>query len=93
MTSKLKCPVCDSELSLVIAMYSCEKCGLYCNQKAKDALTQAKQDLEIATKALEDIKNDALTKNRYHIIADINYALEQITHDNSEKPNSHEHKE
>lgn len=38
------------------------------------------KDLEIARKALEDVKNDALTKNRYHIIADANHALEQIEH-------------
>ena len=55
MTSKLKCPVCDSELSLVIAMYSCEKCGLYCNQKAKDALIQSQKDLEKAIGAFEYI--------------------------------------
>lgn len=58
MKRKLKCPVCDSELSLVIAMYSCEKCGLYCNQKAKDALIQAKQDLKDKTDKLEELEKE-----------------------------------
>ena len=105
MTSKLKCPFCGEKLYSSDNCYVCLNdgcifCGFHFMEKRwkpiielKQSLIQAKQDLEIATKALEDIKNDALTKNRYHIIADINYALEQITHDNSEKPNSHEHKE
>lgn len=99
MTSKLKCPFCGGELDTENYYVHCH--NPHCNTTVEmegteemwQALIQAKQDLEIATKALEDIKNDALTKNRYHIIADINYALEQITHDNSEKPNSVEHKE
>lgn len=103
MTIKLKCPYSEEELEEIKKIRNnftntsvvCPFCGGPVDYKNElsIALMQTQHDLEIATKALEDIKNDALTKNRYHIIADINYALEQITHDNSEKPNSHEHKE
>lgn len=67
MTSKLKCPFCGEELEdagihSAELYFWCTNC--YMKQKEKDdnytaspriwqALTQAKQDLEIATKALE----------------------------------------
>lgn len=36
-------------------IYKCNKCGLFGNKELWQALTQAKQDLEIARKVLEEI--------------------------------------
>lgn len=65
MTSKLKCPVCNHEL-----YQTASECLTYCclnkdcpsdfkfagSKEIWQALIQAKQDLEIARKALEEIK-------------------------------------
>ena len=61
-----------------------------------------KNKLKIARKALEDIKSDyelyseqgcRMEPNETDMYNYARTALEQITHDNSEKPNSQEHKE
>lgn len=65
MTSKLKCPFCGVELDKDISgEFGCpnEKCKksmfLIGTEELWQALIQAKQDLEIATKALREICND-----------------------------------
>lgn len=65
MTSKLKCPFCGAELDKDISgEFGCpnEKCKksmfLIGTEEMWRALIQAKQDLEIATKALEDITKE-----------------------------------
>lgn len=85
MTSKLKCPFCQQELGVILCDPDdiiCPKCRLCGTESLWQALIQSQRDLQIARQALEDVQNDALTKNRYHIIADVNHALEKITHDN-----------
>ena len=57
MTSKLKCPFCAYELQKNgLKNLCCPICGLVAPTKLWQALIQAKQDLEIARKALEEIK-------------------------------------
>ena len=70
MTSKLKCPFCGEKLYKSNDCHVCFNANcIFANNylfdekwwaitKLKQALIQAKQDLEIATKALEDIKSD-----------------------------------
>lgn len=59
MTSKLKCPVCQNNLhkiNVVVSTCTNDKCKLWGSSIPNlvlDALTQAKQDLEIARKALK----------------------------------------
>jgi predicted nucleic-acid-binding Zn-ribbon protein len=61
MTSKLKCPFCQTELEYDFGYdgdYSCRKCGrnkMFGSEELWQALIQAKQDLEIARKALEKL--------------------------------------
>ena len=66
MTSKLKCPVCRKPLEQVgtSRQYQCGTWGcdasfdMIGTEALWTALIQAKQDLEIATKALENIVSD-----------------------------------
>ena len=54
MTSKLKCPFCGYELQENrTTNLCCPICGLVAPTKLWQALIQAKQDLEIARKALD----------------------------------------
>lgn len=55
MTSKLKCPFCQTELIGNSQASYCNQCAIYGYNEIWQALTQAKQDLEIARKALEEI--------------------------------------
>lgn len=116
--SKLKCPFCGTELQETFGAYMCRHtgCKICCCLLPTcviESLIQAKQDLEIARKALEDIKNynkamrsvlgdqipEESTDTEEYCwltccrIQDCLNALKQITHDNSEKANSVEHKE
>lgn len=102
MTSKFKCPVCQNNLHQIdVFMSVCinDKCKLWGSSIPNlvlESLTQAKQDLEIARKALEWLGNNRLADNPVRIEQLRRYArntLEQITHDNSEKANGVEHKE
>ena len=58
MTSKLKCAFCNKDLilSYITDDLCCEECWESATEKVWQALIQAKQDLEIARKALEEIK-------------------------------------
>lgn len=71
MTSKLKCPFCGEEIISDLCLmcdkidkgytsgrqiYKCNKCSLFGNKELWQALIQAKQDLEIAVDALEELK-------------------------------------
>ena len=65
MTSKLKCPFCGKKLFYdeQEGIYRCMKFACVMDyeggtEKLWQALIQAKQDLEIARSALEDIKSD-----------------------------------
>lgn len=73
MTSKLKCPFCKEEIISDVCcvfneknkdytsgrqIHKCNKCSLFGNKELWQALTQAKQDLEIATKALKEIQTE-----------------------------------
>ena len=63
MTSKLKCPFCGKEIKIagerttIMSCFNGECCGsgLYGEEAMWQALIQAKQDLEIARKVLEEI--------------------------------------
>ena len=102
MTSKLKCPFCGEKL---VRHWGMKSPAIYCcdNQKCKrggvgteqswQALTQAKQDLEIARQALEEIKKvcdgcrwcdsnlyDPTPSDGRRIAETTNKALEQIEH-------------
>lgn len=95
MTSKLKCPVCDHKLYQT-ASEPATYCCLYkdCQSNFKfagskelwQALTQAKQDLGIATKAMNQIMSMGAKNNIcYHLKAKtvksiLGNALEQIEH-------------
>lgn len=101
MTSKLKCPFCGEELDPrfdayheTITSWVCinEKCVSFDWEfppKAWQALIQAKQDLEIARSALEDIKSDyelyseqgcRMEPNETDMYNYARKALEQIEH-------------
>lgn len=94
MTSKLKCPVCTHDLHTtadIFCVCTNDKCKIWgqpipCPVVVQ--LIQSQKDLEIARKALKDMMESG--GDGYHIARK---ALEQITHDNSEKANSQEHKE
>ena len=59
MTSELECPFCEYELQENrTTNLCCPICGLVAPTKLWQALIQAKQDLEIATKAFEEIKEN-----------------------------------
>ena len=58
MTSKLKCPVCQQELGIILCDlddFVCSKCRMCGSEKLWTALIQAKQDLEIARNALKNM--------------------------------------
>lgn len=92
MTSKLKCPVCQQELGVILCDpddFICPKCRLCGTESLWQALIQAKQDLKIATKALEDIKSDyelyseqgcRMEPNETDMYNYARTALEQIDH-------------
>ena len=57
MTSKLKCPVCQQELGVILCDtddFICSKCRMCGTEKLWTALIQAKQALEIARKAADN---------------------------------------
>ena len=82
MTSKLVCPFCGEEIKIagerttIMSCFNGECCGsgLYGEEAMWQALIQAKQDLEIATKALREI--DWCAQD----YAKAQEALEQIEH-------------
>lgn len=98
MTSKLKCPFCKEEIISDLCLmcdkidkgytsgrqiYKCNKCGLFGNKELWQALIQAKQDLEIARKALEKIESTEWydSMSSYEIMTfTAMKALEQIEH-------------
>ena len=65
MTSELVCPFCGEEIKIagerttIMSCFNGECCGsgLYGEEAMWQALIQAKQDLEIATKVLEEISS------------------------------------
>lgn len=69
MTSKLKCPFCETELEQGIELWrgghilGCPKCKRNADDIFWFALIQAKQDLAIATKANDEIRGEYET---YH---------------------------
>lgn len=69
MKSKSKCPICKNNLhkiNIVVSTCTNDKCKLWGSSIPNlvlDALTQAKQDLEIATKANDEIRGEYET---YH---------------------------
>ena len=62
--SDIKCPICQNNLhkiNIVVSTCTNDKCKLWGSSIPNlvlEALTQAKQDLEIARQALKDIKSD-----------------------------------
>lgn len=90
MTSKLKCPFCNKDLtfSYITDDLCCEECWESATEKVWQALTQAKQDLEIARKAFEMIRDEFGIENRLatpvmqglNMKAIAEKALEQIKH-------------
>lgn len=92
MTSKLKCPVCQNNLhkiNMVVSTCTNDKCKLWgasIPNLVLEALTQAKQDLEIATKAMNQVMSMGAKNNIcYHLKAKtvksiLGNALEQIEH-------------
>ena len=98
MTSKLKCPFCGEKLYSSDNCYVCLNddcifCGFHFMEKRwkpiielKQALTQAKQDLGIATKAMNQVMSMGAKNNIcYHLKAKtvksiLGNALEQIEH-------------
>lgn len=59
MTSKLKCPFCQQELGVILCDpddFICPKCRLCGTESLWQALIQAKQDLDVARKALNHAK-------------------------------------
>lgn len=100
MTSKLKCPFCGKKLwyDEQDGIYRCMKSACVMDyeggtEQLWQTLIQAKQDLEYARKALEELRGDKRLPPQTHWETIADKALEQITHDNSEKANSVEHKE
>jgi len=90
MTSKLKCPFCgetlrkygevdpDTRTSIVLGA-NCPKCNIGNSDiKLWQALIQAKQDLEIARKALKDARIFADTHCIATAVKTIDKALTQI---------------
>ena len=71
MTSKLKCAFCNKDLilSYITDDLCCEECWESATEKVWQALIQAKQDLEIARKAFEDI--DMLLHSRKFDITEL----------------------
>lgn len=87
MTSKLKCPFCGAELQETFGAYMCRHagCKICCCLLPPcmiESLIQAKQDLQIARKALEEIvKEHTGTDGKlYACSLTAQQALEQIEH-------------
>lgn len=93
MTSKLKCPFCGKKLwyDEQDGIYRCMKSACVMDYEGGTeqlwrTLTQAKQDLEIARKALEDIASGQIIEHSVfghecdNKIAIARNALEQIEH-------------
>lgn len=92
MTSKLKCPFCREEIVGVPNLAQTRTIGFRCyNIQCKafnhfmpvfilQALTQAKQDLKIARKALKDARVFAYTHCIASAVKTIDKALEKIEH-------------
>ena len=83
MTSKLKCPVCQQELGVILCDtddFICSKCRMCGTEKLWTALIQAKQDLEITRTALKDARIFANTHCIATAVKTIDKALEQIEH-------------
>lgn len=101
MKSKSKCPICKNNLhkiNIVVSTCTNDKCKLWGSSIPNlvlDALTQAKQDLEIATKANDEIRGEYETYHgaeregcftiNWEVVAKkmynyANNALEQIEH-------------
>ena len=100
MTSKLKCPVCQQELLCIGILHAqdnhtiwyCPKCATekqlwrIANKELWRALIQAKQDLEISRKAMNQVVSMGAKNNIcYHLKAKtvksiLGNALEQIEH-------------
>lgn len=90
MTSKLKCPVCNVPLESVGDLLQCpnDHCEWVGNAELWQALIQAKQDLEIARKAFEMIRDEFGIEDRLMTFAGqalnmkaiAEKALEQIEH-------------
>lgn len=90
MAKKLKCPFCGAELQETFGAYMCRHagCKISCCLLPTcmiEALIQAKQDLEIATKALQIIANveDDIICTDWcggSMRANARIALEQIEH-------------
>lgn len=101
MTSKFKCPVCKNNLhkiNIVVSTCTNDKCKLWGSSIPNlvlKALTQAKQDLAIATKANDAIRGEYETHHgaereggftiNWEVVAKrmynyANNALEQIEH-------------
>lgn len=107
MTTKLKCPICGGELKheMTTGIYCCKRIfadcplglgtGTFGTKELWQALIQAKQDLEIATKANDEIRDEYETYHgaeregcftiNWEVVAKkmynyANKALEQIEH-------------
>ena len=86
MTSKLKCPVCQQDLGIILCDtddFVCSKCRMCGTEKLWQALIQAKQDLEIARQALKKIESTEWydSMSSYEIMTfTAMKALEQIEH-------------
>ena len=89
MTSKLKCPYCSADLESTTGGWEygctnteCQSAGTLCGtNELWQALIQAKQDLEIARKALDWLGNNRLAENPVRVEQLRRYArntLEQI---------------
>lgn len=85
MTSKLKCPFCETELEQGIELLrgghilGCPKCKRNADDIFWFAMIKAKQDLEIATKALESIVSDyKVNASNGWLAANAQKALETI---------------
>lgn len=83
MTSKLKCPFCGAELQEIFGAYMCRHagCKICCCLLPPcmiESLIQAKQDLVIARKALEDARIFASTHCIATAVKTIDKALETI---------------
>lgn len=83
MTNNLKCPFCQQDLRTVLdsPFYTCDSCGYTGYKQLWQALIQAKQDLEITTKALENIVSDyEVDASNGWLAANAKKTLEQIKH-------------
>lgn len=89
MTSKLKCPVCQQELGIILCDtddFVCSKCRMCGSEKLWTALIQAKQDLKIAIETLKHYEmagsfdHNGEYKLDLREMTEAHKALEQIEH-------------